>query len=149
MPRYDFACAICKTVEERTVSVAEIGLQSCSKGHNMVQRIDFDSIGFICYAQDSIHDPKFTGPRQKARWEKENGMWDVTGESKASVDRQHTAWKKSADEKRRAEVDKAIDGVFQELGGEAFTAEKSTPQRQVDVPEIVASASTPDDLCQP
>lgn len=130
MPRYDFACFECRTIEEREVSVSERDTQKCAHGHPMKQRIDFGSISFVCYGQDSPYDPKFTGPRQKRRWEAENHQWDASGESLDSVKRQQSAWKQSAEEQKVRDYEKTMDGIFTELGDAAFTRVKhQTPPR--------------------
>ncbi len=144
MPRYDFSCP-CGT-EERSISAQDIEHQTCRNGHKMKQVIDFGSIGFQVYGQDSLYGPEFTGPRQRARLLKEKGLIDCAGVSIDDANRQFSSWKADADRKRRKSVDDAIDGVLTELGDEVFTREKATPVRYEDPVAKIAAASSPDDL---
>ena len=78
----------------------------------MRQIIDFASIGFTCYAQDSIYDPEFTGPRQRARLLKERGHLDLGGVSLDSAKKNFARNKAHEDEKARNGIRKALlDGM--------------------------------------
>ena len=74
----------------------------------MRQIIDFGSIGFTVYAQDSIHEPHFTGPRQRARYLKEHGMMDLGGVSLDSAKANFARNKAHEDTKARDGIKKAL-----------------------------------------
>lgn len=121
MPRYDFGCDPCKVKEERYVAVAEIDKQVCLVCGRLMRLVPaYGSISFICYAQDSIHDAKFTGPRQRERYLKDRGLADA-GSSLDEAKKHHARLRQEAEDKQDREVKKAVLDALCEEGVDPFT----------------------------
>jgi hypothetical protein len=85
----------------------------------MRQSIDFRSISFACYAQDSIYESKFTGPRQMARYLKDRGLADAGGSSPsalAEAKRHHDRLRREAEDKQDRETRKIVLDALDTVG---------------------------------
>lgn len=96
----------------------------------MRQSIDFRSISFACYAQDSIYTSEFTGPRQRARYLKDRGLVDAGGSSAsalAEAKRHHERLRRDAEDKQDREVKKAVLDALDTVGdADLFTRDPKT-----------------------
>jgi len=134
MPRYDFTCESCEILEERHVAVAERLQQRCPVGHPMAQVVDFRSISFNVYAQQSLYGSEFTGPHQRARYLKDRNLADTAGETLDSAKRQFRSWKQDEEARKERQYTKLSEEIVSELGEKCFSRDPQPVHRDNPIP---------------